>query len=49
MKSRVSSDGCRIDPSSGSGVKHETSSLSEWETASQIAGLKFQMTRLAAI
>ena len=48
MNKRVSSELCRIDPSSGSGVKHATSSVSESQTAFVMAGLRFQIKRLAA-
>ena len=48
MNSRVSSELCRIDPSSGNGVKHETTSFSDWETALKMPGRRFQIIRLAA-
>ena len=48
MNSLVSSKLWRIDPSSGSGVKHETTGVSDADTAARIAGRRFQMMRLAA-
>jgi len=45
---RVSSEPCRIDPTSCDGVKHETSSISEWSAAFVIDDRRFQTIRLAA-